>query len=332
MDNTIIQSGSFVSTGTAYTLQLRSDVDWMEVINYTQSAATTQWAGVKFEWFRGMAANDGIAYYHAAATSALNTLPCATGWNGAVVPGFTLIDSSTSLLGAPIAVAAGSNVAAPVYNTGTTTGITTGSIVRIWGGAHTNLNGLDFTVGAVVAATSFALGNALQQAPGVANGAGFYRVVAPNVATYKLFYPGNRVIANITQANPAVITTLVDHGYVTGQLVRFNIPAACGMTQLSGLTGIVTNINAGTFSVTIDTTGFTAFTFPLPAAVPFTPAEVVPFGENPVNLTTTLSDATFNQSYIGIILGSTGAAATGNGPGGVNADVIYWKAGKSFNQ
>ena len=334
MYNTIIQSGTFtVAAGVpAVTLSLRSDVDWMEILNYTQATGTTQWASVKFEWQRGMAANDGIAYYHAAATSALNMVSCATGWNGVIVPGFTLINSSASLLGAPIAVTAGTNATQPVYSTGTTTGLAVGSIVRVWGGGHTELSGLDFSIDTITAATSFRLANTLATAPGVANGAGFYRVVAPNIATYKLFYPGNRVIANITQANPAIVTTLVDHGYITGQQVRINVPAGCGMIEMNGLTGTVTSLTAGTFSINIDTTGFTAFNFPLPAAVPFTPAEALPVGVTPVNLTTNLTDATTNQSYIGMILGTTGAVGTGGGPAGCTAgDVIYWKAGKSFN-
>ena len=38
MASTIIQSGSFTSTGVSVDLDLRSDVDWVEVINYTQMA------------------------------------------------------------------------------------------------------------------------------------------------------------------------------------------------------------------------------------------------------------------------------------------------------
>jgi hypothetical protein len=78
--------------------------------------------------------------------------------------------------------------------------------------------------------------------------------------------------------------------------------------------------------VNIDTTGFTAFAFPLIAAVPCNFAVVKPLGEDSATAPNVLADATENQSYIGIEL-SAGAQS----PAGVVGDVIYWKAYKSFN-
>ena len=79
------------------------------------------------------------------------------------------------------------------------------------------------------------------------------------------------------------------------------------------------------FNLDIDSTGFTAFNFPLPAAYPFTPAESIPIGEE-----ITLLGATRNQSYIGLILASDQTPQSGC-PAGVAGDVINWVAGKSFN-
>ena len=322
-DNTIIQQGFFTSTGVAKTIILRSDVDWMRTYNLTTTAGTTQWDSVEHHWQRELPAGDHIIYYHGAATNALHSVTGLVGFNGvANRPGFYPIDSSGVINVAPAAVAAGTNVVAPVYTATLNTLIANGSIVRIYGGGHTNLNGLDFTV-TTVGAGAFTLANALATAPGVVNGAGFWKYVAPDVATYRLFAPSRRVIANITAANPAVITTLVDHDFTTGQIVRMMVPAGCGMTQMHGLLGTVTAINAGTFSVNIDSTGFTAFNFPLPAAVPFTPAEVIPVGDNLV-----LTGATLNQGYIGMVLGSLGAVS--GTPTGVTGNVIKWIAGKSF--
>jgi hypothetical protein len=323
---TVINQGVFTSTGVAKTLQIRSDVDWMQTINYTNCLASTQWDAVRHYWQRGLAANDGFAWYHAAATAAESFSTCAAGWNGAVYPGFTLVDSSLGTLGAAIAVTAGTNATQPVYSTANVGNLTTGSIVRVTGTAHTNLNGLDFTVDAVTPATSFRLQNTLATAPGViAGAAGFWRLVAPDLATYNLFYPGNRVIANITQASPAVVTTLVDHGLTTGQRVRIKVPTGSGMVEINGLEGTVTYVSAGTFSIDIDSTGFTAYNFPLPGALPVDRAQVIPIGIS-LSTTTLLTDATRNQSYLGMILGA-GAGS----PAGENNDVIYWTAGKSFS-
>jgi hypothetical protein len=80
----------------------------------------------------------------------------------------------------------------------------------------------------------------------------------------------------------------------------------------------------------VDTTGFTAFAFPLTTAPGFTPAQVVPIGENTATAlllgADILGDATRNTAFFGIQL-RAGTAS----PAGVDGDVIYWVAGKSFS-
>lgn len=322
MDNTIIQQGSFTSTGVARTLVLRSDVDWIRTVNMSTAAAGVQNDTVEHYWQRGMAFGDAYVKVHTAASAILyNSTGLTLG-----TPQFYLIDSSSQPMGPAIAVTAGTNATRPVYNTGNTGPLAAGAIARVYGSAHTNLGGLDFSVDTINPNVSFRLANTIATAPGVVAGAnGFWRYVAPDVATYKLFYPSNRVVANITQAANAVVTTLVDHGYTNGQAVRMNVGPACGMIQMDGLIGIVTVVNAFSFSLNIDSTAFAAFNYPLPAAVPFTPAEVVPVGIAPAS-NLSLADATVNQSYVGIVLG----AGQGS-PAGVNTNVIHWVAGKSFN-
>ena len=65
--STIIQQGSFTSDGLSRTIALRSDVDWMEVINYTNFISTTADEGARYTWRRGMTAGRGLVEYHAAA-------------------------------------------------------------------------------------------------------------------------------------------------------------------------------------------------------------------------------------------------------------------------
>ena len=64
MASTIIQQGSFTSDGTAKTLNIRSDIDWMEVFNATvaDDDTTTTAIGVQYYWQRGMASDTGIEY------------------------------------------------------------------------------------------------------------------------------------------------------------------------------------------------------------------------------------------------------------------------------
>ncbi|MGD8327775.1 MAG: hypothetical protein PVF65_12755, partial [Sphingomonadales bacterium] len=84
MDSTVVQTGYFTSDGTAKQLDVRSDIDWMEVINYTQSATTqTTGRGVMFRWQRGMAAATGIMFTKQDSANALDLETLSSG-------GFTL--------------------------------------------------------------------------------------------------------------------------------------------------------------------------------------------------------------------------------------------------
>jgi len=315
--NAIIQQGRFVGTGAAKTLKIRSEVDWMRIVNYTESAAANNGRGVEYYWQKGMGTNT-IMKYRPAGDQTLASIVLAASIN--------VIDSSSFALGARTLVTAGTDVVQPLYNTGNTTGLLAGGIVRLDSTNHNNLNGLDFSVDTVTGNTSFRLANTLATAPGrVAGGAGYYRTIAPNIEIYTMFTPSHRVISNITAAASAVVTTLVDHGYAIGGRVKFNIEPGNSMTQINGLTGNVTAITANTFTVDIDSSTFTAFTFPLYTAVPYRPSMVVPIGTNPGYASGTNLDSAFNnQGFIGVVL-PFGTAL----PGGSTNDVIYWQAGSS---
>jgi len=88
--------------------------------------------------------------------------------------------------------------------------------------------------------------------------------------------PAARGIASITNAFPALVTTSLDHGYLTGAIVRLYIPYYCGMEQANRLKASIEVTGATTFLIDIDTTKFDAYVAP-PANL--TPAQVVPVGE-----------------------------------------------------
>ena len=321
--NNIIQQGSFTADGNAKTLKIRSDVDWIQIVNETQHAAANNGYGVEYYWQRGMGTSSVMKYRPAGDQTLASNVSANS---------IMLIDSSNFAVGTRYAVTAGSNATRPVYTTANTGTMLTGdtdSIVRLDNTDQTNLNGLDFTVDAVTTDTTFRLANTIATAPGVVAGAaGYFKVIAPNLEIYRMFTPSNRIIGNVTAAASAVVTTLVDHGYAVGQRVKFHVPATYGMTQLDGLTGNITAVAAGppnTFTVDIDSTAFTAFNFPLPGIVPFRYANVVPVGDNPGYAShITCPGLFYNQGFIGVILvGGT------TDPGGNAGDKIYWLAGKS---
>ncbi len=96
-----------------------------------------------------------------------------------------------------------------------------------------------------------------------------------------IFKPAMRLVAGITQSNPAVVTTTFAHQYVTGTTVRLDIPSACGMPQINTQTGVITIIDPVTFNIDIDSTNFYPFAIPIaPTPQMNICAMVVPIGED----------------------------------------------------
>ena len=389
MDGTILCQGTFrtpgsnvtnntIANGNQMIVQIPSNADFMWVYDYSQfAAAGTDTAtfqgvadgstGMRWYWQRGMPAGQAMVEYKTNAANSLNADLILSG-------GFTLYDPtspSLPVLSAPVATTAVTNATRPVVSTASTAGISVGTIVRLSNNAQTDDTGPDFVVGAVTLNTSFTLltaSNPLANVPGaIGGGTGFYRIVNRDY----LFYPRNRFIVNITQAVNPQVSTSAPHGMTAGQAVRFNIPAVSGMVQLNATAqnnyqygSILSVLDDYNFFIDIDTSAFTAFSWPTVAQQPSSYPIMTPVGENtsvalgyPANLqvqtpqvagvqiyntqTGILADATVNTGFLGMILGIGG---NGNslgtpilGPAGSIAnisnvqfpDVMYWVAGKS---
>lgn len=326
MDNTILQQGRFTSTGASVTLSIRSDVDWIKVYNVTQGAASQTTAlGVKYYWQRGFPAGAKWTTFKSNAVNAANLESYTTSL------GFTLIDSSVQTPGVLNAtITAISAAAIPVVSNSGTNGLAAGDVVRLTNVAGAQqVGGMDFTVGNNTLTTgTFSLDYMAQI---VAGTTGSWRKINFN----PIFYPRRRFVTKISQAAQAVVTLSVTHGYSVGQEIRMVVPAAFGMVEMNNLQATIVAINTtvtsgNTVTLNVDSSAFTAFAFPLTAAVPFTYAEIVPIGEDTATALSLsqdiLSDATINQSLLGIQL--QGGASC---PAGVASDVIYWVAGKSFS-
>ena len=323
--NTIIMQGRFTGTGSAVFIPLRSGVTWMNVYNTTQISAASN--GVEYQWYwqQGMPAQSGIGYAFVGATG---TYP--EYFNGTA--GFTLINTSLAIPGSINAtVTAVSTASIPVVTNSGTNGLSAGDVVRLFNIAGAQqLGGIDFTVGYnTLSSTTFSLDYMAQLS--VAGTTGSWMKIAFD----PIYYPRRRFITKISRASQAVVTLSVTHGYKVGQLVRMVVPAAYGMQQMNGLQATIVAINTNTSSgntitLDIDSSSFTAFAFPASSATPFSPAEVVPMGEDTAYALSQgvdiLSDATVNQAEIGMLL-SGGAT----GPAGQASDVIYWTAGTAFD-
>lgn len=322
-DLTTILQGTFTQAATAADkiLQIRSDIDWMKVYNYTNIGATGN-DSVEFYWQRGMANGTGLRYYKDGGGSNLNVTTLTA------PSGFYLLD--TSVISATKSTNNITNIAtgAPPRVTLAAHGYQTGDIVRISDadGAH-QLGSIDFYV-TRIDANNFDLEYMPSIAVAAAPGADAYAYKVSNEA---IFVPKQRVITKITQASSAVITFAAPHDFIVGQVVRLRVPSEFGMTEINNQTARVTAISAAnnTITVNVDTSGYTAFSFAATADSPFTPAEAVPAGSSDVGLSstaTTIATATVNEAYIGMKL-----PAGSDAPGGGDNDVMYWIAGRSFS-
>lgn len=135
------------------------------------------------------------------------------------------------------------------------------------------------------------------------------------------YVPDRSPIVNITNAVPAVVTTGVDHGLTTGQVVRIHVPRNYGMYELNQLALSISVLSSTTFSlqyrqipndVNVNSTNYNAFV--IPNNPQFT-AEVLAIGSGPTKALgpawlqnnavaiTTLDDATTNIDLVEIPYG-----------------------------
>jgi len=269
---------------------------------------------------RGTSAMAAGSAYYSTKTNGAATLDLET---TTLSGGFTIVpDSGHYPLGASFAVTAVTAANPAVVSTGTTTGLVSGSsIVRMYNvTGMQQISGMDFTVGTVVASTSFGLKYLDASGFAAPGTGGSYRLV-PFDSGY--FYPRTRTITKITQAaSGAVITMSVAANFAVGEYVRLVVPSAYGMTQMNGLQGQVTAVTTGatnTITVNIDSSAFTAFAFPATGSATTTFAQVVPIAE----IATILTQAEVNQSFTGVQIGATVQTAS---------KTYQWFARKGANQ
>lgn len=347
-----IGGGNYTNPATpvAINVPVSDQPDWIFLRDITVSPGG--WGGnaagsytantnISSEWFSTMAQGSYLQTGQAASATAAAALYPTQGTSG----GFTFINSSNPPTFATLAGTAINKTTLVVTMGGGTGSIGVGDYVRLISPtAMLELGGLTFQVTAVSVGANITLG---YTATAVAAG---LNLVA-NGTTVKvlkfypgLFYPREKVVAYITQANPAKVYFHSTNDFTPGELVDFTIPTTFGMTQLSYLTGmpggaarVLTVTNSATESsitINVDTTGFTPFQYPLSAAVAGAPSPpvcypagsgIVPLNGNPnVPVSppgTNLLDAfdNRNQYYVNFGLNVVGSASS----------TIEWRAFKS---
>lgn len=151
-----------------------------------------------------------------------------------------------------------------------------------------------------------------------------------SVADGSLYPATNRTITGITQAAQAVVTS-ASHGFTSDDVgvtvVTFH--GVVGMTQINTLSGVIQSVpDANTFSVNINTTGFTAYSSGGIANIitgsPALQGGTISSGNAPgfppaqTNTSQILNTALYNAGALGITFGT--------GVVGGNNDVIFYEA------
>lgn len=266
------------------------------------------------------------------------------------INGFNLFNAADQTAGPNIAIASFTPGTTTTFTTSAPHGFHVGDNVRI--GSMTSapqLGGLVMTVTAVGSTTTFT--TLLNSSNAVTSVGIVYKVGNAYLPPNSLYYPQYRAIAAITLANPMVVTTLVQQNYQVGDVVRFQIPTQFGMQQLNSTTNglpvqfTVRAVNnaVGTQTVTleVDSTSFTAFSWPGSSSYPYGLPVMIPQGEgNTNNLAgiaptplpyanqNILGFATQNFGQNGILIGAgdgTNSATTG-GIIGSTVDAWEWTA------
>lgn len=102
-----------------------------------------------------------------------------------------------------------------------------------------------------------------------------------------IYYPGYsqvivtqnlvvRDILAITNSYPMIVTTVLNHGYVAGMDVTFQIPTQFGMVELNGKNVQVLSITDDTLTIDLDSSNFSVFSYPSPLPSAYTPPTVIP--------------------------------------------------------
>ncbi len=342
---TILDGGSFTSTGVGVKIPLPSSADYFRTWNVTQLAVASPTVVVGGEWFGpkfgagASAANSGLRWKKAGSSAILiDSFSTSTASDG-----FTYVTSSPVVEAQAANAITGITAANPAVVTQTNT-YANGDFLRLYNTTGMeNIGGMVFQISSVSGSGYTLLGLPATASNGfnAAGTAGFTR----RVSKFAAVEPESLFITNISQATQAVVSTSVDPSpyYVVGNKIYFSVPASFGMSQMNALTGTIVAVNAasaasniGAYNLTVDinTTAFTAFAFPLHTLSPTAPefAKLAPAGSqtsfNPVTLVQTgyeFQKTPFHSGEFVPYMFLAGGAAS---PAGANADVVNWMSYK----
>lgn len=273
MPFTIIDGGTFASTGAGVRVSVPSSADMFITENVTQLNTTQatgrcvggRWFGPKFGAGQS-AANGGVRKKKSDNTNVIqeDLFTTATASNG-----FTYVTSSPFTEAQAASAITAITAASPGVVSQTNT-YAENDIIRLYNTTGMlQIAGIPFQISSV-SGSGYTLTGLRAAGFAAAGTAGYTRRLSP----YQAVDPEYLYITEITQATNAVVRTSVDptQFYVAGMKVYFSVPQSFGMVEMNGLTGTVVSTSSADYTMTvdIDSSAFTAFAFPASTAVPTT--------------------------------------------------------------
>lgn len=260
--------GKFTSTGAAKVINLPFQPDYIELINYTASAAFTDHRVLSAQWDVNMGQGFAIAQVK-------NTTYQT---DSVIVNGFSTFSAGLSLQYGAVQQVVSSTKGTTTSFEVTAHGYSVGDIVVFEGLYSTQftagmpqMSNMPFRINTVTDANNFIVA-------WNSNNASYTNLAAsPAGATVKkvlypfLYAPGISFINAVTTGTTTTIGTTAPHNLVVGQEVAFRIPSVWGPFQLNSLPNtalpgspiyayVVSVTDARTVVVNINSTGYTAFT------------------------------------------------------------------------
>ncbi len=330
---TILDGGSFTSTGVGVRIPLPSSADYFKTWNMTQLplapnpgvVVMAEWFGPKFGAGQS-AANDGVRWKKTNSSNALNADLFST---ATASDGFTYVTVNPYVEAQAANAITAITAASPAVVSQTNT-YAEGDIVRLYGTTGMlQIAGMDFQI-STVSGSGYTLTGLRAAGFAAAATAGFTR----RISKFSAVDPQFLYVTEITKAASAVVRVSRDPTpfYVVGQKVHFSVPSSFGMTQMDQLTGTITALSAANYTMTvnIDSTAFTTFAFPTSASSPTSRlfATVAPAGQStqydPVTLVQTGYNFNVAPFHTGQFTPYMFLAGGAQSPAGASSDVVNW--------
>ena len=279
----MLAGGTFTPANAAVDVNLipQNPPDFIEIKNIG-SGASTGWGELnqaqQIEWFWERSMNQGTAKGIRQTSDAVSPAMIA---NFLSADGITTYDTANPPTFAALAATSITGLAGTfVVSMANTATIAVGDYVRLYATTgELQIAGYSFQVTAVTANVSITLGY-------MASGGITFAANATAAQVIKFIpnrmYPRWEYIANITQAAQAVVFFTETNDFTPGEIVSFRVSSDFGMDEINNRQArVLSVVNSGTVSsitLDLDTSGFTAFTFPTSAqaVLGITPAVCLP--------------------------------------------------------